>query len=353
MNEIGGHNMEINKDEPLIDATIEITRECPLDCLICSSNGGVKYPQEVSFDNWKKIIDELSILGTKSIQISGGEPFSCSYLIELCQYITREKIPLSIYTSGNIKIKNKLTSLKKSCLKQLSQLNNIKMIFSLEGASNQIHDEMTCQEGSFNNTLISIKRAKSVGLSTEIHFVPTKLNYMELSDIIKISQNLGVEKVSVLRFVPQGRGMINQTKLLLDLDNDLKFKNILINLFKTYSEYIRLGSPLSIYGLNSNNCNCGENRLTIRYDGKVFPCEALKFLGNNYEDNDVIIYPIRYILDKSKIFNEIKQFKNNFIELGYLNSNNIVKNRGGCLAQKILKNENKKVAYKEILVNAT
>ena len=53
-----------------------------------------------------------------------------------------------------------------------------------------------------------MRAAQHAGLELEFHFVPFAETYRQLEDICLLGRELGVTSVSVLRFVPQGRGML-------------------------------------------------------------------------------------------------------------------------------------------------
>ena len=318
-----------------IDVTLELTRECPLNCLICSSNGGKPHPLELSLDKWLKIIDKSIELGVKSFFLSGGEPFSRSYFKDICKYIANKNVSLSIYTSGNFFDGRELGPIKYDDLIFISSLDSVRLVFGLEGACARTHDLMTRVKGSFNNIISSIRTAVDLGLYTELHFVPTKMNYKELPDVVSFAKKLGVKKVSVLRFVAQGRGKDNESMLRLGKDDLINLRNILYEL-SGYGDYVRIGSPFNPFLLSKGyKCTAGRKRMTIRYDGRVVPCEAMKFMAEDFNDNDVRIFSLRDIWQSSEIFKMARSYQ---IAIGsecnscdYLNIC-----MGGCPAQKLL-----------------
>lgn len=321
------------------DITLEITRKCPLNCLMCSSNGGSPHPFELSLNEWLKIIDELIDLGAKSFFLSGGEPFSCSYFEDVCKYISNRDVSFSIYTSGNsLTNNNKLSPLKNDELEFVSSLNIKRVVFNLEGSIDKTHDLMTCTDGSFNNTLSSIISSVDLGLITEVHFVPTLLNYKELSDIVSLAKSLGVSKFSVLRFVPQGRGKKYEQQLKLRNHDIFRLRRILSDLIISNS-FIRLGHPFNPFLLVNNfKCNAGQDRITIRYDGLAVPCEAMKFMAENYYDNDVRQFSIKEIWNHSALFTLARTFEsrlpNECINCRFLDNCG-----GGCPIQRLIEGD--------------
>ncbi len=55
--------------------TINMTRECNLKCIYCHTDAGEKDPNELTGDEWKRVIDESVELGNEVLWIGGrGEP---------------------------------------------------------------------------------------------------------------------------------------------------------------------------------------------------------------------------------------------------------------------------------------
>jgi len=322
-----------------LDITLEITRKCPLRCNFCSSNGGDPHPKELTLIDWERIVDEAIEIGARSFLISGGEPFSCQYIKELIEYISEKPAQISIYSSGNVEKNNKIEPLALKDLEFIANLGSIKMILSLEGSSNFTHDKITNKMNSFCNTIQSVQNCIKLGLKTEIHFVPTKQNYFELPGVLDISKNLGVDKISILRFVPQGRGKENRKSLELDYEDLIKLNKIFLD-FRKYRDFVRIGSPFNPFLLSTNYiCTAGINRITIRYDGLVFPCEAFKFLPEN-EEIDIRKFSLKRIFYDSSIFKEVKTYHKIFLNSSCKSCSGFSICGGGCPAQKILNSTN-------------
>lgn len=86
---------------------------------------------------------------------------------------------------------------------------------------------------------------------------------------------MGVSRVSFLRFVVQGRGLENRMDILLDMEEMCKAKSMMYECVKRNASAIRIGIPFSSCG-NRTNCLTGTEKLVVRYDGNVYPCEAFK-----------------------------------------------------------------------------
>lgn len=317
-----------------LDVTLEITRKCPLACMLCSSHGGIIHPNELGLDKWIHLVDEAVELGASSFLISGGEPFTSPFLFELSRYIHSKNVSLTIYSSGNIG-ENIIKPIPITELEKIANVGKILIVMSLESAEQDIHEKITQKENSYQNTLQTIRNCIDLGLSVELHFVPTKINYRELPNVIELALSLGVKKVSVLRFVPQGRGKENREKLELN-ENELEELKSIFQELEKYGDYVRIGSPFNPFLLSKQYvCTAGTNRLSISYDGYVFSCEAYKFLDRNNENN-LKNNSLRKIFNMSQLFEETRIYQHKLISDVCKNCSFFILCRGGCPAQKIL-----------------
>lgn len=326
----------------LNELTFEITKKCPMKCILCSSNGGTRCSREFSLNEIKKIIEDSISLGTIHINISGGEPFSHPHLFDICKYIKEKGISVDIYSCGNIeKEDGTLKPLENKTLVNLKKIGIDKIIFSIHGDNESIHDYITTKKGSFSNLIESVKRANFNKMYVEMHFVPTKLNYKSLPKVICLTKKLNVKKLSILRFVPQGRGWINKELLELKSKDIIEIKNILWTVEKnTKGEKLRVGSPFNCFHLdNQTICSAGIDKATIKADGLVFPCVSMKDFITDEPDNSIWNRPLSNIWNDSKLFNLARASKRIIEEESsckkclYFN-----KCGGGCLTQRLISN---------------
>lgn len=322
----------------LQDLTIEITKKCPLNCLICSSNGGVPYPNELTVDELKRIIDDAQELGTQTIIFSGGEPLEHPHLIEICKYAKLYDLDVSIYTSGNVRARKDHSTkpISEGIISYLKDLPINKMIFGLQGPTDNIHDSITGVQGSFANAIASIKRVIRESIPAEIHFVPVKPNYRALPQMVRLAKMLQVDQISLLRFVAQGRGEDNNSSLRLESHELILLKSIIGEMLASRTPRVRIGAPFNAFGFSEKNCcTAGKSRATIRADGFVFPCEAMKEL-HYCSDNYLRKKGLREIWEKSALFQEARNFMHLIGRSSCRNCKMFVKCKGGCPAQRLI-----------------
>ena len=254
----------------LSELKIEVTYQCDLNCIHCSSDARPSNTLEMRLDDCLRILNDAAKMGIKSVDISGGEPFLWPFIFDATDAAAKQNMEVTVYTSGNItEFKQKAT--------RLHDLGATRMIFSIFGANAITHERITRKSGSLNHTMHAIRDALSIGLITEIHFVPMTNNFREIIDVVKLASMLGTSRVSVLRLVPQGRAALIGDHILNKVQN-LELRRHIQALRKEYgNQFVRTGSPYNFLILNDKPaCNAAKDRLIIGPDLRIYPCDAFK-----------------------------------------------------------------------------
>lgn len=264
----------------LKELKLEVICTCPLICIHCSTESTPTALSQIALTKCLSIINEAAELGVKKIAFSGGEPLMYEGINEITKSVSQHGIHSTIYTTGNlINIEGKLFELKSNGLNALA--------FSLYSNCASEHELITRVAGSFNNTITAIKAATTLGIDAEIHFVALKRNFTKLRDVVYLANILGIKKISVLRFVPQGRGQLIQNEIL-NKNEFLVLQNTITQLRKSKMN-IRTGSPLNFLFLNDEpKCNSGLDRLLIDAELNICPCDAFKQI----KANEIVVNPV-------------------------------------------------------------
>ena len=91
-------------------------------------------------------------------------------------------------------------------------------------------------------------------------------------DAIKVFSNKEYfDKVSLLRFIPHGKGISDMDLSKEDL---IAIKEYYLNYYN--KEKIILGSPWNILGIENNLCIIAVEIMIIRFDGIAYPCDSIK-----------------------------------------------------------------------------
>lgn len=261
----------------LRELVLEPTAWCPQRCRHCSSESHPGCTASLAPAKQLGLIDEAADLGASQISFGGGEPTSAKGFVEAVEHAIDLGLSAEVFTCGITATGPQLIGYPESFLARLSSLPKLKFIFSLHGPDAATHDGMTMLPGSFQCMLASLRACQDAGIACEANFVPVKPNYRLFSDVLSVIEVLDLGKVSVLRFVPQGRGERNSSALVLTEEQERDFVSELLSLRQTRSIDIRTGSPFNgvIQG-NAVPCRAGSSKLVVQADGNVLPCEVYK-----------------------------------------------------------------------------
>ena len=151
-----------------------------------------------------------------------------------------------------------------------------KVIFNVEADSSALYDQiMGTDVGGFDMMKTSINDCVSSGLVVETHVVPMQVNFKHLKSIFEMCYQLGVSKVSILRLVLQGRALENLSLVKLSGKDNREVTKLIKALNESYKGKVRIGLPYS----DSNcriYCKAASDKINVRYDGNVYPCEVFK-----------------------------------------------------------------------------
>jgi len=254
-----------------------LTERCNLKCLHCYQDE-LCIKEELDIEEIKKIANMLKKTvdrwGFKcEISLTGGEPLVRKEWFEIAKYLDQLGFYVSILSNGLLMSREVISNLKK--------INHLRYVqISLDGGSPEVHEKIR-GKGTFNKTIESIKSLKRNGIKSATKFTVHKLNFLDLINYLNLTEQIGVDFVSVARYIPSGRGekirdfvltaeetketyqlvmkfvKKNEGKILYDTRRPLW---ILLN-----DQYVGIGG----------RCVAGINGLTILPNGDVLPCRPM------------------------------------------------------------------------------
>lgn len=321
----------------LEEIKIELTYKCPLACIHCSSDASPETQHSIKPELSLSLVKQAIDIGAKEISFSGGEPLVYANIGVLVELAASSGIKVIIYTSGNVSnFRKKIKTLKKNGLN--------KAIFSLYSPKEWFHENITRAKGSYNSTIAAIEQTISQNIECELHFVALSRNYKHLEELVDLSSKLAIKKVSVLRFVPQGRGSLLRSDILTN-PQYMEIKKIIESL-RACGHDIRIGSPFNFLLLSDQPaCYSAKNRLIIAPDLRIYPCDAFKQIkaeevvsthkysilnGSNLEECWI----------KSPYLSAVREYLSSPFTEPCNDCNHLDLCLSGCLAQKVLAHGN-------------
>ena len=332
----------------LKDLCFEVIKTCPNNCLFCSSCSSIDAKTIIPFELFKETIDHfINLGGIEEISLSGGEPLLHPDIFKMIAYCKEKGIKTVLFTSGiqrkkhlseteesNIvkslrskyqkyvsegldeeraKIlyqkelsillgtKETFTSLSTDDVKKIKKLGLDKIVFDFQAGTPEIYNKIMGTRSYYTYLASSLIKATAHGLKTDVHFIPTKINYKDLPKLVELLNIANCESLSILNFVPQGRGEINKEQLLLSDEEIEDFVKIYEKSLSLFNGTIRVGIPL--IKSDTHLCTAGLSKLVIKYDGTVLPCPAFKEYDTTVLNQLGIKTPNIYTeLDKVKVY---------------------------------------------------
>lgn len=252
----------------LKELKIELTNKCSRNCKHCSSNAtnNIGNLKELNFENVCKIINEAKLMGVDTIVFTGGEPLMYDRLPELVILTSKLGIKSTIYTFAyrTDETLNKYRNLIDSGLN--------KIVYSLADSLSDEEDISIYDKEQFFDKVFEGNNAK-----LGFHYTVSKDSFSILETVVNetidtFKTKRYFDKVSLLRFVPHGKGINN-----MDLSKEELFaiKNFYLN--TNDKDKIRLGSPWNILGIENSPCIIADEIMIIGFDGIAYPCDSIKY----------------------------------------------------------------------------
>lgn len=132
-----------------------ITNNCNSKCVMCNVTSNI-LKNEMTIDEFRKIINDDIFKEIKSVGINGGEPFLCKNLIPFVEILVKKEKLEAINIISNGFLTNSILEKTKN-IYELCKKNNIKfhISFSLDGYG-KIHDKVRGIPNVFSRTIETI-----------------------------------------------------------------------------------------------------------------------------------------------------------------------------------------------------
>ncbi len=156
----------------LYSALFELTLKCNMRCIHCGSSAGTQREKELTKDEWKRVIDELSDMGCNVITILGGEPLVHPDWYEISKYVKESDLKLTLISNGLL-VNDKNIS-------KIEELNPDTMAISLDGGKAETHDYIRQVKGSHKKALEAIDMLRERNIDTTAITTLSRINFEEL-----------------------------------------------------------------------------------------------------------------------------------------------------------------------------
>jgi radical SAM protein with 4Fe4S-binding SPASM domain len=144
------------------------------------------------------MIDDLADAGLLILGFSGGEPLIRRDIFQLTSHAAARDLVVNIATNGAVVNERIAQRMKDSGVRSVT--------VSLDGADAATHEYFRQFPGLYERSIRAIRVLVSSGLRVVVSFTPTKINYLEGPDVVRLAYDLGASGVNMSEYVPAGRG---------------------------------------------------------------------------------------------------------------------------------------------------
>ena len=318
-----------NYDENPFIVIWELTRACQLHCLHCRAEAQEhRHPLELSFEEGKKLIDDIYEMNNPLLVFTGGDPLERPDVFDIAEYAISKGIRVSITPSAT-------PNVTKEAMKKAKEIGMARWAFSLDGHCAEIHDNFRGTAGSFDLTMKAIQYLHELDMPLQINTVISRYNYPYLEEMAELIEKLGVVLWSVFFLVPTGRG--KQSDMISPAEHEKVFqwlyqlsKRVPFDIKTTaaqhyrrvviqekmrertgvsdtehifYEDVINKGKTGQVSGLGRapKGVNDGNGFVFISHIGDVFPSGLLPLKAGNVRET-----PLPTIYRESDIFKNLR-----------------------------------------------
>ncbi len=176
-----------------------LTRTCNLKCVHCyTDSDAVKYPDELSTEHAKAVLDDLADYKVPAVLFSGGEPLVRKDLFELAEYARSKDLHVVASTNG--------TLIDRMTAQRFKDLQFAYIGISLDSAIPEKHDEFRGMTGAFKKTMEGFRHCTAVGQKVGLRLTLTRHTAQDLDRIFDFIENEGIDRACFYHLCPSGRG---------------------------------------------------------------------------------------------------------------------------------------------------
>lgn len=270
------HLLQFSKDKKPV-VVWNTTQRCNLHCIHCYSHSQDKlYSGELTTQEGKDLLKDLSEFGSPVILFSGGEPLMRHDLFELIEYAKSLGMRAVISTNGVLIDKPTAQKLKTFGLSYVG--------VSLDGLE-EIHDKFRGKKGAFKDALQGIRNCQEAGIKVGLRFTINKINVKDIPGIFDLLVQEKIPRVCFYHLVYAGRG----TKLIEeDLSHDQTRKTVDLLMYLTKKLHDQ-GNPIEVLTVDNHADGVYLYLRLLKEDPKraAEVYELLKMNGGNSTGNGI------------------------------------------------------------------
>lgn len=293
----------------------ELTPGCNLRCQHCRAVAAPeRSPHELTTDQARQFIDQLSSKFRPILILTGGEPLYRPDFFDIAGHAVSKGLPVAMATNG--------TLITPEIAQRVVDTGIRRVSISLDGAKAETHDGFRGIDGSYEQAIAGFKHLRERGMSMQINMTVARHNVEEIPVLYEKAIEMGADALHMFMLVPVGCGVQIQESQMLDAHHYEEVLNWFydrsregrIELKATcaphYYRIIRQRAAAEGRRLEhkkdgmdavTKGCLAGTAVCFVSHKGEVYPCGYLPVSAGN-----VLKIPFEKIWAEAQVFEHLR-----------------------------------------------
>jgi len=142
-------HLNFGKKEFPFSIRLELTHQCNFSCFYCFIKNAEKKVKELTFKEWRWILDKIYAKGGLYLTFTGGEPFTREDFLRIYSCAKKKGFLITLFTNGSL--------LDEKTLDFLARYPPYLIEITLNAITESTFDKITRTKGNFNKVLKAIE----------------------------------------------------------------------------------------------------------------------------------------------------------------------------------------------------
>ena len=301
------YRLILQKNNVPFNVTFELTYNCNECCIHCYNPGAIRNShemnnrksEELTTNDFKRIISELKELGVVRVSLTGGDPFMRKDIWQIIEMLYDNDFAIDIKTNGLRLLGNE---------EKLAQYYPLEVGLSVYSGIDETHDGITKVKGSLQKTEKCIANLCKWGINVTLGCIIMKPNAKNYYTASAFARKYALKIEYDLKLINAFDGDISVPKNLQVRDEQLEviLRDERVTLY--VGKNAANGGKI-IKNIETSVCGAGLNLFGINPEGNVIPCHAFPMILGNIKINtfSVIINADKALKWREKT--ELKHFE--------------------------------------------
>ena len=278
----------------------ELTYTCPLHCVFCSNPVDfATHRNELSTDEWIRVLTEARALGAVQLGFSGGEPLTRDDLETLVAEARRLGYYSNLITSG--------VGLTEARIRRLKDAGLDHIQLSFQDSTRELNDFLS-HTRTFDLKRRTAALIRAHGFPMVLNCVIHRLNIDHIGRIIDLAVEIGAEYLELANAQYYGWALLNRDHLIPTREQVATAQEVVARARERIGDKLRILLVIPDYfERRPKRCmnGWGSVFLTVCPDGTALPCQAARVLpGMEYPS--VRRSSVREVWYESSAFNRFR-----------------------------------------------